>query len=75
MSRTPTTDAIVIQRHELKELIRKVRREELTHLVTMPDEDWEIEEDSLVWQDLVELKQDAREGRLRLYARKDAWRE
>jgi len=75
MSRTATADAIVINKRELKALLREVVREELGRFAVIPDEDWEIEEGSVLWQDLIELKKEAREGRLHLYARKEDFRE
>lgn len=71
----PATDTITIERRELKEVLREVLREELARFAMTPAEDWEIEEGSVLWQDLVELKEEAREGRLRLYARKEDFRE
>ncbi len=79
MSRTTTADAIVIKKRELKSLLREVVREvvhdELSKFAATPEEDWDIEEGSVLWHDLIELKEEARDGRLRLYARKEDFRE
>lgn len=79
MTRTTTPDVITIRKRELKVLLRQVVREvvrdELSKFATTPEEDWELEEGSALWQDLIELKKEAREGRLHLYARKEDLRE
>jgi hypothetical protein len=63
-----TTDTVTISKRELKAMLREVVREvvhdELTRLATR--EDWEIEEGSVLWEDLVALKKEGRTGRLQL---------
>ena len=68
MARTATADTITISKRELKVMLRQVVREvvhdELTKLATR--EDWEIEEGSVLWEDLVALKKESRASRLQL---------
>ncbi len=68
MARTTTADTITISKRELRVMLREVVREvvhdELTKLATR--EDWEIEEGSVLWEDLVALKQEGRADRLPL---------
>ncbi len=70
MTRTATGDTIVIKKRELKallrEVVRDVVRDELTKFAVIPEEDWEIEEGSVLWQDLIELKKEIRDGRVKL---------
>ncbi len=70
MTRTATGDTIVIKKRELKallrEVVRDVVRDELTKFAVIPEEDWEIEEGSVLWQDLIELKKEMRDGRVNL---------
>ena len=79
MTRTTTADTIVIKKRELKALLREIVREavrdELRKTAARPEKDWKIEEGSVLWEDLLELKEQARQGRLRLYATKDELRE
>ena len=72
MARTTAAETITIKKSELKAMLRQVVREELARFAATPEEDWEIEEGSVLWQDLMELKKEYREGRLQLYARKEA---
>jgi hypothetical protein len=44
--------------------VREVVHDELTKLAAR--EDWEIEEGSVLWEDLVALKKESRESRLQL---------
>ena len=64
-------ETITIKKSELKAMLRQVVREELARFAATPEEDWAIEEGSPLWQDLMELKKEYREGRLQLYARKE----
>ena len=68
MARTATADTITISKRELKVMLREVVREvvhdELTKLAAR--EDWEIEEGSVLWEDLVALKKESRASRLQL---------
>lgn len=79
MSRTVTSDTIVIKKRELKAMLREVVREivhdELAKFAVTPEKDWEIEEGSVLWQDLIELKKEIREGHLQLYSHKEDFRE
>jgi hypothetical protein len=68
MGRTSNADTVTISKRELKamlrEVVREVVRDELTRLAVK--EDWEIEEGSVLWEDLVALKEENRTGRLQL---------
>ena len=79
MARMTTRDAITIKKSELKAMLREVVREvmhdELAKLASLPEGDWEIEEGSVLWNDLVELRKEIREGHLKLYSRKEDLRE
>ncbi|MBI4788209.1 MAG: hypothetical protein HY782_14350 [Chloroflexi bacterium] len=66
MARTTTAETITIKKSELKAMLRQVVREELARFAASPEEDWEIEEGSLLWQDLVELKKEIAGGRVKL---------
>ena len=66
MARTATADTIVIKKRELKALLREVVREELARFTAKAEEDWELEEGSVLWQDLVELKKEILEGLVQL---------
>ena len=70
MAKTATADTVTISKRELKAMLREVVREaihdELHKFVTGAGEDWELEEGSVLWQDLVELQQEIQEGRLEL---------
>ncbi len=64
-------DTLTIQQNEwltvLREMVREVVREELQRFaVQMVDEDWEIEENSVLWEDLMALQADKRAGTLKL---------
>ena len=69
MARTSSADAITVNKSELKamlrEVVREVLHEELSKLAD-EEQEWELEEGSALWLDLVELKKEAQEGQLRL---------
>ncbi len=65
MARSTAADTITIKKRELKAMIREVVREELARFAR-EGEDWELEEGSVLWQDLIELKKEMREGRVEL---------
>jgi DNA primase large subunit len=75
MARSVSAGTITIKKTELREMLREVVREvvrdELTKLATIPEENWEIEKGSVLWEDLRELRKEIREGRLQLYSRKE----
>jgi len=77
MTRSATSDTITIRKRELKTMLRQVVREvvrdELSKLSTTPDENWDIEEGSVLWQDLTELKKEMREGRIQLLTHKQVF--
>ena len=68
MGKTTAADTLTISKRDLRTMLREVVREavhdELTKLATR--EGWEIEEGSPLWKDLVELRREARKGRIRL---------
>jgi hypothetical protein len=68
MGKTTTADTLTISKRELRTMLREVVREvvhdELTKLAA--GEGWEIEEGSPLWKDLVELRGEARKGRIQL---------
>ncbi len=70
MTRAASSDTITIKKRELKAMLRQVVREvvrdELSKFATTPEEDWDIEEGSVLWQDLIELKKEIREGKIQL---------
>ena len=65
MARTASADTISIKNRELKAMLREVVREELERFAN-ESEDLKIEEGSVLWHDLIELKKEAREGRVQL---------
>ncbi|MBM3129263.1 MAG: hypothetical protein FJ009_11655 [Chloroflexi bacterium] len=73
MPSTATADTIVIERRELKEIIREVLREELARFAMTPEENWEIEEGSPLWENLIAIKQELREGKVRLLTHKEVF--
>jgi hypothetical protein len=68
MGKTTTADTLTISKRELRTMLREVVREvvhdELAKLAA--GEGWEIEEGSPLWKDLVELRGEARKGRIQL---------
>ncbi len=75
MATMATRDKIIISKRDLKTILRHVVREELERFAARAEKDWEIEEGSVLWEDLLELKKEFREGRLKLYSRKEDLRE
>ncbi len=71
MARTPASETITIKKSELKKMLREVVREELERFASETGKSWEIEEGSVLEQDLVDLRKEIREGRLQLYTRKE----
>ncbi len=71
MARSTSVGTITIKTSQLKAMLREVVREELERLGFKAETDWEIEEGSVLWEDLRELREEIREGRLQLYARKE----
>ncbi|MBN1875018.1 MAG: hypothetical protein JXA33_12370 [Anaerolineae bacterium] len=65
MTQTVTTDVFTIQRSELavllREIVREVVREELQRFAAQETE-WEIEENSIMWEDLTALQAEGRAG-------------
>jgi hypothetical protein len=68
MGKTTSADTVTISKRELRTMLREVVREvvhdELTKLAS--GEDWKIEEGSPLWKDLIELRREARKGRVQL---------
>lgn len=74
MTRTAMADTITIKKRDLRAMLRQVVREELDRFIDA-QENWDIEEGSVLWQDLRELRKGIREGSLKLYSRKEDMRE
>jgi hypothetical protein len=68
MAKTTTADTVTISKRQLRTMLREVVREvvhdELTKLTSGAG--WEIAEGSPLWKDLVELRREARKGRIQL---------
>lgn len=68
MGKMTSADTVTISKRELRTMLREVVREvvhdELTKLVS--GEEWEIEEGSPLWKDLIELRGEAKKGRVQL---------
>ena len=68
MGKRTSADTVTISKRELRTMLREVVREvvhdELTKLAS--GEDWEIEEGSPLWKDLIGLRGEARKGRVQL---------
>ena len=68
MGKSTTAGTLTISKRELRTMLREVVREvvhdELAKLAA--GEGWEIEEGSPLWNDLVELRGEARKGRIQL---------
>lgn len=75
MGKTTSADTVTISKRELRTMLREVVREvvhdELTKLAS--GEDWEIEEGSPLWKDLIELRGAARKGRVQLHTQKQVF--
>lgn len=69
MTHTRTDDTFTIKKSELssllREVVREVVREELNRFAAQEAE-WEIEEGSILWEDLTALQADHRAGTLKL---------
>ncbi len=69
MTQALTANTITIERNELssllREVVREVVREEL-HRFAAQETEWEIEEGSILWEDLTALQADCRAGTLKL---------
>ena len=68
MGKMTNADTVTISKRELRTMLREVVREvvhdELTKLAS--GEEWEIEEGSPLWKDLIELRGEAKKGRVQL---------
>jgi hypothetical protein len=68
MGKMTSADTVTISKRELRTMLREVVREvvhdELTKLASR--EEWEIEEGSPLWKDLIELRGEAKKGRVQL---------
>jgi hypothetical protein len=68
MGKMTSADTVTISKRELRTMLREVVREvvhdELTKLAS--GEEWEIEEGSPLWKDLIELRGQAKKGRVQL---------
>lgn len=68
MGKMTSADTVTISKRELRTMLREVVREvvhdELTKLAS--GEEWEIEEGSPLWKDLIELRGEAKKGRVQL---------
>ncbi len=62
---TRTTDSFTIQKSEFSSLLREVACEELICFAAQEAE-WNIEEGSILWEDLTALQADHRAGTLKL---------
>jgi hypothetical protein len=79
MSQAIASDSITIKISEFETLLRKVVREivheELARFAMTNAEEWEIEEGSPLWQDLIELKKEMRAGGVTLLTHKEVFGE
>jgi hypothetical protein len=76
MSRTATADAIMINKRELKALLREVLREVLRdelRKTAARAEQWQFDPESPLYQALVAIREDAKAGRTRLLTDKEVW--
>jgi Arc/MetJ family transcription regulator len=69
MTQTVTANTLTIERNELssllREVVREVVREELERFAAQEAE-WEIEKNSILWEDLTALQTENRTGTLKL---------
>jgi len=67
-----TRDAITIKKSELKAMLREVVREELKRFVAGA-EDWQLDPESPLYQALVEIREDAKAGRIKLLTHEEVF--
>ena len=67
-----TRDAITIKKSELKQMLREVVREELKRFVAGA-EDWQLDPESPLYQALVEIREDAKAGRIKLLTHEEVF--
>ncbi|MBI5303461.1 MAG: hypothetical protein HY868_15110 [Chloroflexi bacterium] len=72
MSRAATAGMITIKKSELETPLRKVVRDELRNLLAQA-EPWQSDPESPLYQALVEIRKDARAGRIKLLSDKEVW--
>lgn len=69
MTQTITAETLTIEKNELssllRDVVREVVREELYRFAAREGE-WEIEENSVLWEDLTALRTESRAGALTL---------
>jgi len=69
MAQVLTADTLTIQKSELsvllRDIVREVVREELQRFAA-PETGWEIEENSVLWEDLTALQAESHAGSLKL---------
>ena len=69
MTQTITADTLTIEKNELSSLLRDVVREvvrEELYRFAAGEAEWEIEENSILWEDLAALQAESRSGMLTL---------
>ncbi|MEW5717202.1 MAG: hypothetical protein AB1817_01105 [Chloroflexota bacterium] len=76
MTRTTTTDAIVIKKRELREMLREVVREVMRdelRQTALRAESWQFDPESPLYQALIEIRKEAQVGQPRLLTDKEVW--
>ena len=72
MTRTASAGTITIKKNELREMLREVVRQELERFAAQA-EDWQIDPESPLYQALVEIREDAKAGRIKLLTHEEVW--
>ena len=73
MTQAAVTDTLTVEKYELmtmlQEAVREVVRDELARWsATAASKSWDIEEGSVLWEDLRALKEEFHEGRAQLFS-------
>ena len=72
MARMTARDSITIKKRELKAMLREVVREELARFVAGAEE-WQLDPESPLYQSLVEIREEAKAGRIKLLTHEEVW--
>ncbi len=72
MARTSAADTVTIKKRELKAMLREVVREELERFGAQA-EDWQLDPESPLYQALVEIREDAKAGRIKLLTHEEVF--
>jgi len=72
MSRAIASGTITIKKSELETLLRKVVRDEFGKALAQA-EPWQFDPESPLYQALIEIRKDARAGRVKLLSDKEVW--